>query len=110
MSPTLSREAALTKVQTLVDENGVMLFSKTYCPYCRNTKQILDGAGAKYKTYELDVEDDGSVLQQALLELTGQRTVPSIFIGKKHIGGNSDLSSKSNKELEALLKDANALL
>jgi glutaredoxin 3 len=40
--------------------------------------------------------------------MTSQRTVPNIFIGQKHIGGNSDLQAKS-AQLPALLKDAGAL-
>ncbi len=53
---TASMEAAQKKAQQLIADNGVIVFSKTYCPYCRNTKRILDGYGAKYQHYELDVE------------------------------------------------------
>ncbi len=52
--PTM--EAAQKKAQQLIDDNGVMVFSKSYCPYCRNTKRILDGYGAKYAHYELNQE------------------------------------------------------
>ncbi len=47
-------EAAQKKAQKLIDENAVMVFSKSYCPYCRNTKRILDATGVKYEHYELD--------------------------------------------------------
>jgi glutaredoxin 3 len=40
--------------------------------------------------------------------MTNQRSVPNIFINKKHIGGNSDLQAKKS-ELPALLKGAGAL-
>jgi glutaredoxin 3 len=51
--------------------------------------------------------EDGNERQEALLELTGQKTVPNIFIGGKHIGGNSDLQ-KAIKEQRAqkMLTDA----
>ena len=128
-------EAAKQKAQTLIDDNAVMVFSKSYCPYCRNTKRILDSAGAKYEHYELNEEgesaflpsrclcciseqdllttlspvpEDGDAIQNALLQLTGQRTVPNIFIGKKHIGGNSDLEAIKPKSLESLLKEVGA--
>lgn len=52
--------------------------------------------------------DDGSAIQSTLGEMTGQTTVPNIFIAKKHIGGNSDLQAKK-KELNSLLKDAGAV-
>ena len=41
-------------------------------------------------------------------DLTGQGTVPNIFIGKQHIGGNSDLQAKKG-QLASLLKDAGAV-
>ncbi|KAJ2970929.1 hypothetical protein NUW58_g9553 [Xylaria curta] len=56
---------------------------------------------------ELDKVDDGPAIQDALRELSGQRTVPNIYIGQQHIGGNSDLQAKSG-ELKALLKEVGA--
>lgn len=53
-------------------------------------------------------EDDGAALQDALQELSGQRTVPNIFIKQQHIGGNSDLQAKKG-QLDGLLRDAGAL-
>lgn len=52
--------------------------------------------------------DDGGKLQDALEEMTGQRSVPNIFIGQKHVGGNSELQSK-RAELDGLLSSAGAL-
>ena len=52
--------------------------------------------------------DDGAALQDALEDLTGQRTVPNIFIKRAHIGGNSDLQAKKG-ELDGLLRDAGAI-
>ncbi|ERT00597.1 glutaredoxin [Sporothrix schenckii ATCC 58251] len=101
--------AATQKAQQLIDDNAVVVFSKSYCPYCRSTKRTLDGLGAKYFAIELDQEEDGSEIQDALQRLSGQRTVPNIYIGKRHIGGNSDLEAHKNKDLKKLLKDAGAL-
>jgi glutaredoxin 3 len=88
---------------------SLVVFSKSYCPYCQNTKRILESYDAKYKAIELNQESDGDAIQSALAELTGQRTVPNIFINKKHIGGNSDLEKIKGKDLEALLKEACAI-
>ena len=52
---------------------------------------------------------DGSDIQTALQQLTKQRTVPNIFINKKHIGGNSDLQKLSTGQLKGLLKEAGAI-
>jgi glutaredoxin len=55
----------------------------------------------------LDEIDDGAEIQDALYELTGQRTVPNIFIGGEHIGGNSDLQTLKSKDLlESTIKAA----
>ena len=56
----------------------------------------------------LSPADDGSEIQAALKEITSQSTVPNIFIGQQHIGGNSDLQAKKG-ELPTLLKEANAI-
>lgn len=48
---------AVTKqqVQSIIDENKVVVFSKSYCPYCRQTKSTLDELNADYKVVELDL-------------------------------------------------------
>lgn len=112
----------------LLTSTALAVFSKSYCPYCKATKSLLTEMGAKYYALELDqvgtsttkpypkytladhlkTPDDGSAIQGALAEITGQSTVPNVFIGKEHIGGNSDVQAKK-KQLPALLKDAGAL-
>lgn len=102
--------AALAKAQALVKDNAVVVFSKSYCPYCQKVKQLLTKLGAKQTVIELDVESDGNDIQKALAGWTGQRTVPSVFIGGKHIGGCDDTVAKNNSgNLLPLLKEANAL-
>jgi glutaredoxin 3 len=87
-----------------------MVFAKTYCPYCREAKftfQSLlkklgldDGKELTYKVIELDEQpdDDGSMIQNELYEITGQHTVPNIFIKGMHIGGNSDVQDLMRDE------------
>ncbi|KAI4124630.1 MAG: hypothetical protein LQ347_005669 [Umbilicaria vellea] len=99
--------AAKTKVQSIIDENAVAVFSKSYCPYCKASKQLLTEMGARAYIVELDQVDDGAAMQDALYDLTGQRTVPNIFIKQQHIGGNSDLQAKK-QGLPSLLKEAGA--
>jgi len=100
--------AAKTKAQKIIDDNAVAVFSKSYCPYCKATKALLTEKGAKFYAIELDQVDDGSAIQNALREMNGQSSVPNIYIGQKHIGGNSDLQAQKS-ELEDLLKNAGAL-
>ncbi|KAF2001823.1 glutaredoxin, partial [Amniculicola lignicola CBS 123094] len=107
-SSPANMSATKTKVQAIIDENPVAVFSKSYCPYCRATKQLLTASGAKFYAIELDQVDDGSAIQSTLASLTGQSTVPNIFINKQHIGGNSDLQAKKG-ELKNLLQEAGAV-
>lgn len=97
-------------VQKYIDENRVVVFSKSYCPYCRQTKSLLNSLKTAYETVELDQRDDGSALQDALQEISGQRTVPNVYIAQKHIGGNSDLQNLgSTDQLEPLLQQVGAI-
>ncbi|OLN96715.1 Glutaredoxin [Colletotrichum chlorophyti] len=98
------------KVQQIIDDNKVVVFSKSYCPYCRQTKSTLDELNTDYTVLELDQIDDGAAIQDILQDISGQRTVPNAFIAQKHIGGNSDLQNllKGGK-LENLLREAGAL-
>ncbi|KAF7563598.1 hypothetical protein G7046_g497 [Stylonectria norvegica] len=109
VSPGTMADAS-KKIQEIINDHNVVVFSKSYCPYCRQTKQVLSSLDAEFETVELDQISDGSALQDALKELTNQRTVPNIFISKKSIGGNSDLQSLSSAgKLKGLLKEAGAL-
>eukprot|EP01032_Pedospumella_encystans_P023404 gene23404-26495_t len=89
-SKSLSTMSAAVKSLTTgaIKDNKVMVFSKSYCPYCAKTKATLDGMGIKYGLFELDKMPEGGEVQDFLLELTKQRTVPNVFVNGKHIGGN----------------------
>lgn len=101
---------AMSKAKNLVSSNAVVVFSKSYCPYCVQVKQLLSSLGVKSKVIELDEESDGSELQSALAEWTGQRTVPNVFIGGKHIGGcDSTVAKHGEGKLVPLLQEAKAL-
>lgn len=75
----------------------VMVFAKSYCPYCQRTRALLqkmqESTGINVHVLDLDQMDqeDGPLIQMELLKKTGQRTVPNIFIDQKHIGGNDVL-------------------
>jgi len=75
--------SAKTKAQQIIDDNAIAVFSKSYCPYCAATKTLLSELGAKYYSIELDQVDDGAAIQDALQEMTKQRSVPNIFIGEE---------------------------
>ena len=49
-----SMSSAKSKAQKIIDENSVVVFSKSYCPYCRATKSLLSEKHAKFFLMELD--------------------------------------------------------
>ncbi|EOY20761.1 PREDICTED: glutaredoxin isoform X2 [Theobroma cacao] len=103
-------QMALDKVKQIVSSNQVVVFSKTYCGFCNRVKQLFTQLGASYKTIELNQESDGDDMQAALLEWTGQRTVPNVFIGGIHIGGCDSVVAKHQAgQLVNLLTNAGAV-
>mmetsp|Transcript_46244 Transcript_46244/g.116449 ORF Transcript_46244/g.116449 Transcript_46244/m.116449 type:complete len:171 (+) Transcript_46244:3-515(+) len=95
-----------TYVQHLIDSNPVMVFSKSYCPYCRRAKETFRSLGVKIHVVELDQADRGAEIQATLATLTGQRTVPNVFIGGKHIGGSDTVSGLASENKLKPLVDA----
>ena len=92
-------------IEQEIKNHQVVVWSKSYCPYCRATKELLRQVpNVDLAIYEIDEMSNGSSLQKELESMTDQRTVPSIFINGKHVGGNSDLQEmKQTGELDALL-------
>ena len=87
LSQTCKMSSAADTTKTAISSNDIMVFSKTYCPYCTRAKEALSKLNVKFEVYELDARKDGDDIQAALLEMTGQRTVPNVFVKGKHVGG-----------------------
>jgi glutaredoxin 3 len=69
----------------------VKMYSTAVCPYCIRAKQLLRQRGvAQIEEIRVDM-DHGQRIQ--MMEITGQRTVPQIFIGQTHVGGCDDLEA-----------------
>eukprot|EP00475_Leptophrys_vorax_P030818 TRINITY_DN46454_c0_g1_i2.p1 TRINITY_DN46454_c0_g1~~TRINITY_DN46454_c0_g1_i2.p1 ORF type:complete len:138 (-),score=34.20 TRINITY_DN46454_c0_g1_i2:80-457(-) len=75
------------KLEELIASSKVVVFSKSYCPYCVRVKKLLSSLKVEYLAYELDEMGDGAELQSALQSKTGQRTVPNVFVNGSSIGG-----------------------
>jgi glutaredoxin 3 len=67
----------------------VKMYTTAYCPYCIRAKQILAARGVE--TIEEIRVDTQPELRLAMMQITGRRTVPQIFIGETHVGGCDDL-------------------
>ncbi|KAJ2901137.1 Glutaredoxin [Coemansia aciculifera] len=94
-----------THVSRLISQNAVMVFSKSYCPYCTRAKDELSKRKIAFKAVELDKTQDGSDIQAYLLQLTKQRTVPNIFANGHHVGGcDATLDKLASGAFQTLLK------
>ena len=68
---------------------AVKMSTTAVCPYCIRAKQILTARGVT-QIEEIRVDMDPSE-RARMMEITGRRTVPQIFIGATHVGGCDDL-------------------
>lgn len=86
---------------------AVIIYTLSTCPWCHKAKDLLDQKHVKYEEIVVDKMDDKKKeeTRNMLLEKTGQKTFPQIFINDKSIGGYSDLEAlDKNGELDKLLK------
>ena len=65
-------------------------YSKSYCPYCVRAKALLSKKGVSFEEIPVEGKDE---LRTWLVEQTGRRTVPQIFVGDLSLGGFSDLDA-----------------
>jgi glutaredoxin 3 len=68
---------------------AVKMYTTQVCPYCTRAKMLLKQRGVQ--TIEEIRVDQDPVQRQHMMDITGQRTVPQIFIGETHVGGCDDL-------------------
>ncbi|MDB5753397.1 MAG: grxC [Ramlibacter sp.] len=68
---------------------SVKMYTTAVCPYCIRAKQILKSKGVEaIEEVRIDMLPDE---RMKMMEITGRRTVPQIFIGDTHVGGHDDL-------------------
>jgi glutaredoxin 3 len=81
---------------------NVRIYTKRACPYCVRAKALLAKKGVAYEEHDVEADD---ALRAWLVEATGQRTVPQIFVGERSLGGYSDVEALDRRgELDALLR------
>ncbi len=68
---------------------AVKMYTTAVCPYCIRAKSILKNKGVT-AIEEIRIDQDPEAMKH-MMDITGRRTVPQIFIGDKHVGGCDDL-------------------
>ena len=83
----------------------VRMYTTGVCPYCNMAERLLKAKGVdQIEKIRVDLEPDQRV---QMMEMTGRRTVPQIYIGETHVGGFDDLSALDREgRLEPLLQGA----
>ena len=82
----------------------VIIYSGETCPHCSAAKALLKSKNAEYE--EIDIWKDPAKAKEMLQKTNGARTIPQIFIGDHHVGGNDQLQEASrNGELDKLLNN-----
>ncbi|WP_306031218.1 glutaredoxin 3 [Stappia sp. MMSF_3263] len=69
--------------------SGILVYTKSHCPYCKAAKALLEARGATFR--EIEISHD-VVLRREMIARSGRHTVPQVFIGDRHVGGFDDLS------------------
>lgn len=80
--------------------NRIEVYSTNQCPWCVRAKSLLQAEGLNYE--EIDVSSDQDRLLE-MMQRSGQRTVPQIFIDDVAIGGFDELSKLNLSEISAKL-------
>ncbi|QCE13504.1 glutaredoxin-C4-like [Vigna unguiculata] len=98
LAPTfLQSSVSASSVGKFVDEtinsHKIVIFSKTYCPYCKRAKGFFKQLNQVPHVVELDERDDGAKIQDVLINIVGRRTVPQVFVNAQHLGGSDDVAA-----------------
>ena len=82
----------------------IIVYSSANCPYCDRAKALLTRKGAQFEEIRVDLDP---LAKDRMIELTGRRTVPQIYMGSLHVGGCDDLYAlERSGELAKLLLEA----
>lgn len=83
----------------------ILMYTSAVCPYCMNAERLLKSKGvAEIDKIRIDLQPE---LRAEMMEKTGRRTVPQIYIGERHVGGFDDLRALDLAgELDKLLAES----
>jgi glutaredoxin 3 len=68
---------------------NIIMYTTAYCPYCANAERLLASKGVT-EINKIRI-DENPEQRMEMMEKTGRRTVPQIYINEQHIGGFDDL-------------------
>ena len=82
----------------------VVMYHTAMCPYCVRAERLLEAKGVEIEKIRVDLDPEQKVI---MMQKTGRRTVPQIYVGATHVGGFDDLYALDQAgRLDLLLKGA----
>mmetsp|Transcript_26567 Transcript_26567/g.61032 ORF Transcript_26567/g.61032 Transcript_26567/m.61032 type:complete len:971 (+) Transcript_26567:150-3062(+) len=101
----LSGELIEEKIDALIEAHAVLIFSKTWCPFCRDVKNLLaEQIGVRVYALEVNTHPDGAAIFKYVSSKYEHHTVPVVFIKGKYVGGCDDTKALyKSGELELVL-------
>ncbi len=88
--------AAARLVTQVTEENPVVMFALEWCEFCWSARKLFTKLGIAYRSVDVDSveyqkDDLGGRIRGVLVDRTGAKTLPQIYVGGEHLGGATDL-------------------
>ena len=85
-----------------MNQVDIVMYSRATCPYCLAARSLLKSKELEWSEISIDDEPQR---REEMIERSGRRTVPQVFIGEHHVGGFDDLNAANQSgELDRLLQ------
>lgn len=79
------------------------MYTTAVCPYCQMAERLLRAKGVDVEKVRVDLEPERRI---EMMQKTGRRTVPQIYVGETHVGGYDDLAALDRAgKLDPLLRE-----
>ncbi len=80
---------------------SIVMYSSQYCPFCFRAKAVFQQKSLPFEEINVDMD---AALRQEMMQKSGRRTVPQIWIGERHVGGCDELMAlQRSGELDSIL-------
>ena len=82
--------------------SAIEIYVKQWCPYCTMARRLLSEKGRNWNEIDIEAQPER---RGEMIERSGRRTVPQIFVGEHHVGGFDDLKALDDAgQLDSLLE------
>ena len=90
MAGNYDEAAVKANLERQIKMKPAILYGTTTCPFCAKAQEEITSMGAILSVYAFDEEEEGPAMKAELMKITGQSSVPQVFVGGEFIGGCND--------------------